>query len=87
LGILSPALLVGYAVKTIWPDSVTVIPLAGCIFPWLVSMGSGMAKAAGFCSGLIRFSEFSGVSGEGVTPPLPAIAKPLFAVPLPASQA
>ena len=39
----SPELLVRCAVRMTFPDSVTLIPLAGCILPWLVFTGSAIS--------------------------------------------
>ena len=76
---LSPELSVLCAVKIISPDSVIFTPLAGCTFPWLVSIGAGIAVAEVDSPSTVTLSEFKGNAGSGIIPPFPVIFNPFLA--------
>ena len=56
------------------PDLVISTPLAGCILPWLVSMGRGLVDVE-FSPLTVTLREFNGDPGSAGMPPLPLIAK------------
>ena len=62
----SPELLVRCAVRMTSPDSVTLIPLAGWILPWLVFISCGASDMEFVLSPLIvKFRESKANSGAG----------------------